>query len=261
MDELQLSLLIGLLIVGLVGELGSQLIGKIYGDPKEQNKRLISPISTVTSFSIFTFLSLAVLFSTLGITKQTAIFTALFGLIHSIAYVAFRKLSGWPKIVLKTLVHTALALAIWILATSNCEHVLELISKAPKNQSLLIILAYLVVIWPMSSVVGTICGKWAESIPSEDSLPLAGAWIGILERVLILTFILADQFAAIGFLLAAKSILRFGSTAEKDHRKLTEYVLIGTMTSFALTILFGLGVRFLIGIFERAESLPGINLF
>ena len=65
----------------------------------------------------------------------------------------------------------------------------------------------------------------------------------------MLTLILVDQFAAIGFLLAAESILRFGDTNEKNHRKINEYILVGTMTSFSITIAFGLLLRAL------AESL------
>ena len=70
----------------------------------------------------------------------------------------------------------------------------------------------------------------------------------MLERILILTFILIDQFAAIGFLLGAKSILRFGGAQEKNHRALTEYVLIGTLTSFTITIILGIVVRGLLDV-------------
>ena len=74
-------------------------------------------------------------------------------------------------------------------------------------------------------------------------LPNAGTLIGYLERVLILTFILIDQFAAIGFLLAAKSIMRFGSASGSNHRKLTEYVIVGTLSSFTIAIFIGLAVK------------------
>ena len=66
---------------------------------------------------------------------------------------------------------------------------------------------------------------------SED-LPNAGRLIGITERWMVLVFILIGQFGAVGFLITAKSILRF---KDGDYLK-TEYVLIGTMLSFALAI-------------------------
>jgi hypothetical protein len=49
---------------------------------------------------------------------------------------------------------------------------------------------------------------------------------------MVLVFVLIGQFSAVGFLIAAKSILRF---KDGDLIK-TEYVLIGTMLSFSIAI-------------------------
>ena len=73
-----------------------------------------------------------------------------------------------------------------------------------------------------------------------DSLQDAGKYIGIMERLFVFAFILTDHWEAIGFLLAAKSIFRFGDLKESKERKLTEYVLIGTLLSFGMAVLIGL---------------------
>lgn len=65
---------------------------------------------------------------------------------------------------------------------------------------------------------------------TPEGLPQAGRMIGLLERALIFLMILVGQPAGIGFLIAAKSILRF-DTASKDQRA-SEYVIIGTLASF-----------------------------
>ena len=78
----------------------------------------------------------------------------------------------------------------------------------------------------------------------DDSLQNAGNYIGMLERLLIYCFILTGHFEAIGFLLAAKSIFRFGDLKEAQDRKLTEYVLIGTLLSFGIAIATGLLVQY-----------------
>ncbi len=70
------------------------------------------------------------------------------------------------------------------------------------------------------------------------------AWIGVLERILILIFILADQFTAIGFLIAAKSIFRFNDTREDGNVK-AEYFLLGTLVSFTLAVVVGLAIQYL----------------
>lgn len=91
--------------------------------------------------------------------------------------------------------------------------------------------------------------QWRAGLPSErEPLMKAGRWIGIIERVLVLTFVLLDNLGAIGFLLAAKSVLRFGDLREPRDKGQTEYVLIGTLLSFGLSILTGLLVRTLAGL-------------
>jgi hypothetical protein len=71
---------------------------------------------------------------------------------------------------------------------------------------------------------------------STGGLEGAGRLIGQLERALIFLFIMIDQPTAIGFLITAKSILRFGEIKDFHHRRLTEYIIIGTMMSFAYGI-------------------------
>ena len=86
--------------------------------------------------------------------------------------------------------------------------------------------------------------QWRSSLDEgREPLIRAGRWIGIIERVLVLTFVLIDNFGAVGFLLAAKSVLRFGDLRDANDKGQTEYVLIGTLLSFGLTILTGLLVR------------------
>lgn len=76
----------------------------------------------------------------------------------------------------------------------------------------------------------------AKSAEKDMELQNAGKMIGIIERWLVLTFVLLNKYEAVGFLLAAKSILRF-----KDQETIrTEYVLIGTMLSYGIAIAFGI---------------------
>src|SRR5690606_965836 len=84
----------------------------------------------------------------------------------------------------------------------------------------------------------------------EESLIKAGRFIGVLERIFVFLFVIIDHWEAIGFLLAAKSIFRFGDLRQGKDRKLTEYVLIGTLLSFGISILIGLAYLRLMPKFE-----------
>ncbi|MCK5130881.1 MAG: DUF3307 domain-containing protein [Candidatus Sabulitectum sp.] len=85
---------------------------------------------------------------------------------------------------------------------------------------------------------GYFVGKVAIRLKEQNQLEIdglvnGGALIGNLERALIFLLIFIGQPAGIGFLIAAKSILRF---EEAKKQKLAEYVLIGTLLSFSLAI-------------------------
>ena len=73
-----------------------------------------------------------------------------------------------------------------------------------------------------------------------------GRTIGQLERALIFVFVLIDQFTAIGFLIAAKSIFRFGELRERGNRMEAEYIIIGTLISFLWAIVVALLTRTLV---------------
>lgn len=94
-------------------------------------------------------------------------------------------------------------------------------------------------------VIQMLMRHWSEIIEkfTKNSLPNAGKYIGMLERSFILLFILTNHWEAIGFLLAAKSVFRFGDLNEAKEVKLTEYILIGTLISFGIAILTGVVVQ------------------
>jgi Protein of unknown function (DUF3307) len=98
---------------------------------------------------------------------------------------------------------------------------------------------------PTSVIIKNIISIWTpeQKTEKDDSLQNAGNYIGILERLFVFCFIVTGHFEAIGFLLAAKSIFRFGDLKEAKDRKLTEYVLIGTLLSFGIAMLVGIFVQ------------------
>lgn len=117
------------------------------------------------------------------------------------------------------------------------------------NQFWILITGVLFITKPTSIFIKTIISIWhpeSENSNNDNSLTKAGNYIGILERLFVFCFILTGHFEAIGFLLAAKSIFRFGDLKEAKDRKLTEYVMIGTLMSFGTAIVTGLIVQALL---------------
>lgn len=70
-----------------------------------------------------------------------------------------------------------------------------------------------------------------------NGLQNGGCYIGCLERGLIFLFVWIGQTNGVGFLFAAKSILRFGEIKDTENRKEAEYIIIGTFLSFGWALL------------------------
>lgn len=104
--------------------------------------------------------------------------------------------------------------------------------------NLIYLAAVLLLTRASSFIISTAISRWTpETGNTEDtSLQNAGQWIGMLERLFIFGFILSGHWEGVGFLLAAKSIFRFGDLTASKNRELTEYVLIGTLLSFGLAM-------------------------
>lgn len=110
------------------------------------------------------------------------------------------------------------------------------------------IAGFVLAIWPSAYIIRKTTERWAPVVEplNDEGLPDAGRLIGILERILVLIFVLLNQYQAIGFLIAAKSILRFGERDGDHRRKQTEYVLVGTLMSFTLAIIIGIIVQYVV---------------
>jgi len=180
--------------------------------------------------------------------------------------------------------HLLVIILLWLYIENNWTDISPFIQQITASSKFWVIATgYLFVSWPLGIIIGKATQKWRDQITrekvtgtavlpmqqdtvqetdEEEQIPAtteilkkteeqelglasAGKWIGICERVLILTFVIMSQYTAIGFLMTAKSILRF-SEKETNTQLKTEYVLVGTLVSFASSALIGVLVQMLL---------------
>lgn len=115
-----------------------------------------------------------------------------------------------------------------------------------ENLKLLTAAVFLTV--PSSIIIKNLISIWTSvtfehSKLQTESLVNAGKYIGILERLLVFVFIIVNHWEGVGFMIAAKSVFRFSDLAEAKQRKLTEYVLIGTLLSFGIAVITAILVK------------------
>lgn len=159
--------------------------------------------------------------------------------------------------------HGVVIILLWLFATNSWIKTglyLQFIFADYELQ--LKLLGYIVVASPAGFIIQFLTRRWINDLANNESLQNAGKWIGILERLLILTMVFIHQFGAIGFLLAAKSILRVYDKPDKpggeptmgkpfSSRKHTEYVLIGTLLSVGIAMAVGLIIENFLGSSNR----------
>ncbi|MFC6267513.1 DUF3307 domain-containing protein [Frigoriflavimonas asaccharolytica] len=117
------------------------------------------------------------------------------------------------------------------------------------HQTVKIITGFVFITVPTSILIKNLLSAWSpitidHSKIQTESLVNAGKYIGILERVLVFIFIIVNHWEGVGFMIAAKSVFRFSDLAEAKQRKLTEYVLIGTLLSFGIAILTAMAINY-----------------
>ena len=146
------------------------------------------------------------------------------------------------------LMHLAVIFVIWLIVSKQWPVIISSVTGVVGNTHFwLLALGYILVTWPLGILIGLATAKWRNDLAAtkeaKEGLENAGKWIGICERTLILTFVLTNQYTAIGFLITAKSILRFGDK-DKQAEKKTEYILVGTLLSFAASALLGIAISY-----------------
>lgn len=130
-------------------------------------------------------------------------------------------------------------------AASAPSNVLQRIAQAVliNHRPWTLLLAYFVVWFPAGRLIGGFMDRWAGQLPPDQGLAGAGQWIGRLERFLIVSCLLAGQPAAIAVLVTAKGVLRFGEIKNDgdpdNQRRLVEYILVGSMMSYAVALSVG----------------------
>ncbi|KJJ85011.1 conserved hypothetical protein, membrane [Candidatus Omnitrophus magneticus] len=151
---------------------------------------------------------------------------------------------------LDQIAHLFVILILWIiLARVSTESFMKIFGGLFNNTFLWVyFISYIFVIWPAGVLMSKIISPWQEEIKTKEfyGLTKAGLWIGRLERVLIISFVFLGHFDAIGFLIAAKSIIRFGETRSPLAKREAEFFLIGTMLSFAIAVTTATAARYIV---------------
>ncbi len=225
-------------------------------DKNEKHVRSIKLVQHVLVHGTLVFIVLCIA----GYAAIFALYASLFIVITHFLIDVIK--SHLPKIpvyfFIDQLLHIIMLGIMWGVITGQSDKAIQYIASTVDYKFIVILTAYVIVLKPTAIIITMLLEQWSDiakgssknneegaekpKLEDEDrkSLVSAGKVIGWVERTLILTFVLSNQFSGIGFLLAAKSVFRFGDLKEKNDHKMTEYVMLGTLLSVTITVVVGL---------------------
>lgn len=154
--------------------------------------------------------------------------------------------SGLGYFIVDQFLHVLMLVIVWLCLTDiGFGMILQYVRTLLDAPNLLVVLAYLLLMKPASLLISLILAKLVTLKSTSKQGALAGGHlIGIAERLLILTLILVEQYSAIGLVVAAKSVLRFNDLRDSHDRTLTEYILLGSLLSFSITLLVAIALLY-----------------
>lgn len=169
------------------------------------------------------------------------------------AWTSRRKREGAAPLVLDQLLHAATLAAAIAIARPAEGTVLVAAAAAGlrSGRALVLVAGFIASVWMGAVVVGRVVQPFAPHIADDPAgarpgLKNAGRVIGIIERGLIFLSILAGLESLVGFVVAAKALLRLPGARDPRSRELSEYYLVGTLASVFWAVMIGLATRALV---------------
>lgn len=157
---------------------------------------------------------------------------------------------GLMAFIIDQIAHYFVMFLLWWIYFIELSHSIDVTHYIFSFKVWVLFTAFIVVLSPSSILIKLFLEyeKWSPDSSYYKGLPNAGKWIGYLERFLILIFIFTNNIEGVGFLLAAKSIFRYGELNRAKDLKITEYVLVGTFASFSIAISIAYLAKYIISL-------------
>lgn len=226
-----------------------QLLGHMLGDFYLQSERMCAAKKSNAFCSIWLYVHTLFVFCAAWVVTWNVSFwwaALLIAVLHSLvdgikSYIPQAKCNSNILFFIDQLIHILIVLfVVWLYVTVfGWEEWIWLSSYRAA-----MVLAIVFCLWPANFFIGNFlkiikvektddnqCATKDCRKPTLD----ASRVIGSIERMLVFLFVWLGQYSAIGFLIAAKSVMRFPEMGQGKNN--AEYYLVGSLLSFGLSIM------------------------
>ncbi|MEC4048725.1 DUF3307 domain-containing protein [Flavobacterium sp. SUN046] len=223
------------------------LVAHLIADFILQTKKMVS---TKKWFSKAMLLHIGILFIITLLFSQNLILSITISILHYITdgfkmeLLKTKKYSETKLFILDQAIHLLVILICWAYYFNIIPKLGNALLLPFTNFNIsLLLFSYILVTTPYGYFIGITTKRFQNKTNDETLADQNGFYIGIFERLIILTFMILGQYSAIGFLITGKSIIRYSA---KNEDIKSEYVLLGTMISYGITIITGIVVKHLL---------------
>ena len=231
-----------------------QLFGHMLGDFYMQCERMCSSKRNEGFKSVWLYVHILLVFlAAWGVTWTASFWWAalLIAILHGVVDGVKSSLTRFEKLVdwlfwLDQLVHVlVISGVVWLYYI--CCGWNEWLWLTPYRIAM--ILGFIFCLWPANFFIGEFLKiikvekKDANGKVNDVKSTLdASRVIGSIERMLVFLLVWLGQYSAIGFLIAAKSVMRFPEKGKGDEGNNAEYYLVGSLLSFGLAIMMAASI-------------------
>ena len=158
----------------------------------------------------------------------------------------------WLLFITDQFIHIlTIILAVGIISDLDCSYLIAIYNKFPIDAwfnylALFIVTVFAGIYFTDSALQGFLKhftkSDNTKQKPNAKQQEYASRWIGVSERFLITISVLIGRYELIGFLIAAKSLIRLPEIQDEKTEDFSNYFLVGTLLSYswaiAITLLF-----------------------
>jgi len=141
----------------------------------------------------------------------------------------------------------AALLAVWLAQRGTGTSLWLSLAGGSYPRVLVVVTGLIVSVEVGKVLIGMLTAPYAARVRRDASPPAGEAdppsdvhvAIGRVERTLVYLLVVTGNMAAVGFVVAAKSVFRFGDLAKANQRHEAEYILVGSLMSFTWAVFIG----------------------
>ena len=141
----------------------------------------------------------------------------------------------WLLFLVDQLIHIiTIILAVWFISITDRIYILSCVNRLSVDLMFQYLILFTVTVFGGIFFTDSILKVILKEVYEKDNHQYqASRLIGMSERLLITIAVLIEHYELIGFLIAAKSLMRLPEIQDRNTENYSNYILVGTLVSYS----------------------------